>query len=245
MSVFWILWLSGLVGIITVQPYQVSLIKEGIGLYISKKNQRKLILATIVQAIILLTITTYFGIMLAPRVHLHWWILEYRLEGTALPFSINTFFIVSFGAGILATLLMLIFDLWLKKKISLSRKINVPTPLQSLCASVYGGITEEISVRLFFMSLIVYIANLIGITGQLAYWLGIFISAVLFGGFHLPAAIQLLGNTKIVWVRTFLLNGVSGIIFGWMFWKYGLEGAMLTHFVMDFFAHVILTPLLN
>jgi hypothetical protein len=29
--------------------------------------------------------------------------------------------------------------------------------------------------------------------------------------------------------RTLLLNGIAGVVFGWLFWKYCLECAMLSH----------------
>jgi hypothetical protein len=39
------------------------------------------------------------------------------------------------------------------------------------------------------------------------------------------------------------LNGLLGVGFGWLYWKYGLESAMLGHFSADIVLHV-LPPLL-
>ena len=38
--------------------------------------------------------------------------------------------------------------------------------------------------------------------------------------------------------RTVLLNAVAGVVFGWLYWKRGLEMAMLAHFGGDLVLHV-------
>jgi len=38
------------------------------------------------------------------------------------------------------------------------------------------------------------------------------------------------------------LNGLGGLAFGWLYWKQGLESAMMAHFLADIVLHVI-TPL--
>ena len=45
-------------------------------------------------------------------------------------------------------------------------------------------------------------------------------------------------------LRTLLLNGIAGIAFGWLYWKRGIEMAMLAHFSADIVLHVV-TPLLS
>jgi membrane protease YdiL (CAAX protease family) len=38
------------------------------------------------------------------------------------------------------------------------------------------------------------------------------------------------------------LNGLGGLAFGWLYWKRGLESAIMAHFSADIVLHVI-TPL--
>jgi membrane protease YdiL (CAAX protease family) len=45
-------------------------------------------------------------------------------------------------------------------------------------------------------------------------------------------------------VRALLLNGIGGIVFGWLYWKRGLLAAMLAHFSADVVLHVVV-PLLG
>jgi membrane protease YdiL (CAAX protease family) len=40
-------------------------------------------------------------------------------------------------------------------------------------------------------------------------------------------------------VRTIALNAVGGLVFGWLYWKRGIEMAMLGHFSADIVLHVL------
>jgi len=34
-------------------------------------------------------------------------------------------------------------------------------------------------------------------------------------------------------------NTIGGVVFGWLYWKHGLEHAMLAHFGADIIVHVV------
>jgi membrane protease YdiL (CAAX protease family) len=68
------------------------------------------------------------------------------------------------------------------------------------------------------------------------------VAAIIFGLGHLPSTARITALTGIVVVRAIALNGVGGIIFGWLYWKKGLESAMIAHFSADIVLHII-TPL--
>ena len=76
------------------------------------------------------------------------------------------------------------------------------------------------------------------------YWVAIAISALLFGAGHLPAAAHVWGLDAIVVFRTVALNAIAGLFFGWLYWKRGLEMAVLGHFSADIVLHV-LAPLIQ
>ena len=70
------------------------------------------------------------------------------------------------------------------------------------------------------------------------YWTGIIVAAILFGVSHLPAAQQIFGViTPILFIRTIVSNGLLGIVFGYLFWKKGLEFAMIAHAIGDIILH--------
>ncbi len=43
----------------------------------------------------------------------------------------------------------------------------------------------------------------------------------------------------LVITRALVLKGVGGLAFGWLYWKQGLESAMIAHFSADIMVHVI------
>ncbi|WP_268876550.1 CPBP family glutamic-type intramembrane protease [Litchfieldia alkalitelluris] len=70
-------------------------------------------------------------------------------------------------------------------------------------------------------------------------------AAVLFGVGHLPAAFSIFGKSRLVVTRTILLNAIPGILFGWLYWKFGIEIAILSHFLSDICLHVCLGPIIR
>jgi len=121
-----------------------------------------------------------------------------------------------------------------------------PNWWQGLLASFYGGIAEEMLCRLFLVSLLVWIGAKFSrnaAPGSGLYWIAIVVAALLFGIAHLPTAAQLGLVTPLHIMRVVSLNTIVGITCGWLFWRYGIEHAMLAHFSADLVLHVV-APLL-
>lgn len=113
-----------------------------------------------------------------------------------------------------------------------------------MLACFYGGIAEELICRLFLMTLLVWaLHKLAGKSGSAPttwmIWTGIVGATVVFGLGHLPAAAGIWELTPVVVARTVLLNALVGIPFGVLYWRKGLEHAMVAHFCADIVAHVI------
>ena len=120
---------------------------------------------------------------------------------------------------------------------------NMPV-WKRLLASFYGGLDEEILMRLFLVSGLVWILsrfwqNTRGMPANGAYWTAILLAALLFGLGHLPATKNITPLTPMLVIRAITLNGIAGIAFGWLYWQYGLEAAMLSHFCADILLHVL------
>lgn len=109
-----------------------------------------------------------------------------------------------------------------------------PTVPYMLAAVLYGGVIEEVILRLFMMSLIAFVLHkLFGKKNEMPAT-GILIAAnviaaLLFAAGHLPATAATMGITPMILFRGFLLNGGFGLMFGWLYRKYGLRYAMLAH----------------
>lgn len=108
-----------------------------------------------------------------------------------------------------------------------------PTVPYMLAAVLYGGVIEEVMLRLFAMSLIAFLLHKLFGKKQEKPATGVLIAsnviaALLFAAGHLPAT-ALLGLSPMILVRCFLLNGGFGLLFGYLYRKYGLRYAMLAH----------------
>ena len=109
-----------------------------------------------------------------------------------------------------------------------------PTVPYMLAAVLYGGVIEEVMLRLFMMSLVAFLLHKLFGKGYEYPTTGILvaanvIAALLFAAGHLPATAMTMGITPIILFRCFLLNGGFGLLFGWLYRKYGLRYAMLAH----------------
>ena len=107
-----------------------------------------------------------------------------------------------------------------------------PTVAYVLGSVIYGGVIEEVMLRLFAMSMIAFLLQLLfrKETASTSILVAAnVIAALLFAAGHLPTTAVLMGITPMILFRCFLLNGGFGLLFGWLYRKYGLRYAMLAH----------------
>jgi len=126
------------------------------------------------------------------------------------------------------------------------RAISAPPAWQGFLAAFYGGINEELLMRLGLMTLLAWAGA--KVTGQErpgggAMWTANVLAALLFGAGHLPTLAALAPLTAIVVVRTVLLNAIAGVAFGRLYLRHGLLAAMVAHFSADIVLHVIASTL--
>ena len=116
--------------------------------------------------------------------------------------------------------------------------IKLTITINAIFASIlYGGIVEELLLRLFMMSLLVIIIWKLFYRKMAMekipagiYIIANVLAAILFAAGHLPATAGAFGElTTLLIFRCFLLNGAFGIIFGYLYKKYGIQYAMASH----------------
>jgi len=254
-KVFWleaaILWGAGMVGVLAVIPYSLSL--TPIDLSIIPMPLWQILLASAVQNAILVAIAVLAGLWFARRTGLRVPVLEAWLRGEPLPHRWGTLFrwAIPLGAGG-AVLIILLDGLIFSQALiqgGLEAGVGHPPAWQGLLASLYGGITEELLMRLFLMSGLAWLLGRVwkgadGLPTAGAMWTANILAAVLFGLGHLPATAALVTLTPFVILRAVLLNGVVGVAAGWLYWRKGLEMAVAAHFSADLVLHVALPLLL-
>jgi membrane protease YdiL (CAAX protease family) len=99
---------------------------------------------------------------------------------------------------------------------------------------IYGGVIEEVMLRLFMMSLVAFILHKLFERKKRQPSTGVLIAAnivaaLLFAAGHLPTTFLLIGSSGLIIFRCFLLNGCFGLLFGYLYRKYGLRYTMLAH----------------
>ena len=116
-----------------------------------------------------------------------------------------------------------------------------------IASVLYGGIIEEVLLRLFFMSLIAWVIWKVFYRKHSCENIpaGVFIAAniiaaLAFAAGHLPATVAIFGElTPLILFRCFLLNGGFGLIFGWLYRKYGIVYSMVSHAVFHIVSKLI------
>ena len=219
--------LAGLVGGFFVGLYQLDSYPEEIRQEIAAQGIYPVLLGiiTAVQAAGYGLVLGSVGILLGKKTGL--WKDERKLEKKPL--------ILTAIAAILGGMLLILSDLlFFGNYFDAIRESYAvkPTVTYILAAVVYGGVIEEVMLRLFFMSLLAFLLQKLfrkgsGTTGLLI--AANLIAALLFAAAHLPATAVLMGLTPMIVFRCFLLNGGLGLAFGWLYRKFGLRYAMLAH----------------
>ena len=177
------------------------------------------------------------GICLGKRIGL--WKDEKKITKKPL---IASFIVAVVGGSILILSDMLFFG---KHSQIIMDSYSVKPTIPYLIASVlYGGVIEEVMLRLFWLSLVAFVlwkvfdrnnerpSTWVLITANI-------IAGLLFAAGHLPATATMLGLSSMTVFRCFLLNGGMGLMFGWLYRKYGLRYSMIAHGVCHIVSKMI------
>lgn len=238
-----LLGVAGAIAVAALFPYLLELMPQlRSKIHISLPM---LILIQSLQAAIVFTLLALIGLRLGQHGALDAPWLRAWLSGDTVPdFPFRLAISAGISTGAVVIVLSLLLDPLLPATLGTT---GIPTgsALNGLLASFYGAIGEELQLRLFLMSLLVWLSLVVfkQAPRNRVYWFAIVIAALLFGAGHLPAAAEIWPLTGLVVFRTVILNAVAGVVFGWLFWRRGLEVAMLAHFCADLVLHVI-SPLL-
>jgi hypothetical protein len=251
-KIFFILLAACVWGVVAVLPYTLELQKDVLAqlpmpLWIVLPIQ-------ILQNAVLFGIAIGLGLFLANRIGLGLPVLEARLAGESVWERVKAFLPLSLILGVVGSALVVAIDVYIfapalaaefGDKASALGVQSQPAAWKGLLASFYGGVNEEVLLRLFFMTLLAWLGRFIGKTAEgkptaTVFWTANILAAILFGLGHLPATANILPLTPLVVVRAVVLNGLLGIAFGYLYVKYGLEAAITSHFSADLVLHVLL-----
>jgi len=250
-KVFLTLWIASVLGILAVLPYALKLQEAVIQQITATIPLGVLIAAQIIQSILLFGAATSIGLIVAKRIGLGAPVLEKFFAGEKIADDVRPFLLPVILFGVIGGLVIYGLDKFVFMPALQSALLqgggtsgSQTTPWQGLLASFYGGIDEEILLRLFLMSLLAWLGKFVSHTAESrptagVFWVANILAAVLFGLGHLPATAAIMVITPLVIVRAVVLNGLLGVGFGYFYTKYGLESAILSHFSADIILHVV------
>ncbi len=243
-KLFFTVWIAAMFGAVAIIPFALTIQAEL--LQSAPLPLPTLLLLSMLQSAVMFGIFTAIGVALAPRVGLglpfvQAWLNKKPPESQRQTMQWQTIVAQSVIIGIVAALLIIGLELLYFVPAMAESGLSFPESAQpavwqGFLASFYGGITEEVLLRFFLMTLFVWLGSKVSRTsaGQptsSVFWLAIVLAAIVFGLGHLPttAALGLPLNNLII-TRAIILNGIPGLAFGWLYWKRGLESAMVAHF---------------
>lgn len=226
-------------GWFTVQMSTASIDEKTLETAIQEAGSKEMVmLITMIQTVVYAAICGFFGYFAADKVGL---IRPFRLDKK------NTLITLLAGAlcGIVLSADAFTFAKWIPEltgSYEASGRFDAPTWIASI---LYGGVVEEVILRLFFMSLLALIGWKLfcrkeNAVPEKALVISNIIAAALFAAEHLPATIQTFGHlTSMLIFRCFLINGAFGIVFGRLYRKQGIQYAMLAHMLTHIISRTI------
>ena len=238
---FVILWLAGLAGVLSFLLIDLNAliailpIPPGTEMPLSIPAMK---LVTVIQQAIILAVAVLVGVVLASKVGLSSPVAEAAASGGDSVSAFKPQIIPGIVGGLIGGVSLVLIAAALKPFLSpevLARLGEYGKILPLPTRLLYGGIIEELLLRWGLMTLLVWAAWRLFQKGRNrpkpAFFVGaILISSVLFAIGHLPMAFMLFPELTLA-LKLFVIVGNSafGLIGGYLYWKKGLESAMIAH----------------
>jgi membrane protease YdiL (CAAX protease family) len=245
---FVILWLAGVVGVLSFLLVDLNAFLANLPAAAGAPlpfPPLVLKLLSVIQTSVIVSVAVIVGVALADKVGLsspaaeaaagrgHFWA---ALKPQVVPGVIGG---VAGGIAILATWL-----LWIPflpaAFVTRAEALNKSLPF--LTRVLYGGIVEELLLRWGLMTFLIWLAWRLLQRGKgkpRALWFvsAIIVSSVVFGIGHLPLVRALAFNYNLAIVGYIVVaNSLFGFIAGYLYWKRGLEAAIIAHML----THVVI-----
>ncbi len=225
-----LLWLAGMLGVVmitlTVLPQLLGKVPLPAPLWVIS-------LASLAQSTVVLALFVWAGVALAPKVGLRAPAFEAAVTARPIASALRPQVLPGLVGGVLGGAGLFAIGGYAAPAALAAVEQQFTLPI--LARVLYGGMTEELLLRWGLMTALVWLAwrfvqHRQGAPRTVYVWLAIVVSALLFGAGHLPAAAALIGHlTGALVMFVVVANAAFGVLFGYLFWRYGLEAAMIAH----------------
>jgi hypothetical protein len=242
---FLILFLLGFAGVLSILLIDLSALAALIPAADPPPITPAIKILSLIQPTVLVGVAVLIGIVLAPKVGLSAPAAESLAAGDRSMPALRPQLIPGVLGGVIGALAILLAHGVFKPLLTIETVERVtkfgtlvPIPMRLL----YGGLTEELLMRWGFMTLLVWITwrlfqKRLAKPTNVSFVVAILVSSLIFGLGHLPIASVVLPQiTPAVVLFVIIANSAFGIVAGYLFWKYGLESAMIAHVL----CHIVL-----
>lgn len=233
------IWITGMLGVVAMTTIMLpTLLKKTPPRRPSKMPGWAISVVASIQGGIFLAIFVWVGAVLAWTVGLRALFFEALVGGGSPGEALLPQLLPGLAGGLVAAVVPWYF-------VSQGLIFEIHSPRSLLAAVLYGGITEEIFARWGLMTFLVWLGCRFSQNPQLmpssaVVWSAIVVSAVLFGAGHLPSTRLMRGRLTASAVISVIGGGTFfGVIAGYLYFRYGLESAMICHATSHVVAYVV------
>ncbi|GAF65478.1 hypothetical protein BTS2_2376 [Bacillus sp. TS-2] len=230
----------GVLAVLSLLPMNIELIPQQLeehGIPLEVPVELVAVLS-LINPLLLIIVGLTIGHFLAEKTGFYSFIYEKDRYGKPLLSRLRSILKVSVSLGVIGGVFIIVVDNLFKPflpEVLYTSSAGATFGFFDLATRfLYGGIAEELMLRFGMMTLLVFITWKIlqrnqPLPSPVVVWSGIILSAFLFGLGHYGATIMMTDMTPLLFARMILLNGIGGIIYGWLYWRRGLEAAMIAH----------------
>ena len=154
---------------------------------------------------------------------------------------------LSLLSGLTLAIFLMIIDFIIFDPIMPEIKNNakIPSIFVGFFLSISAGINEEISNRFLLFTILFFILDKVFVFKiknryTVIFWITNILVALKFGYGHIHITKTFYNLDNIVIFRCFFLNGLASLMFGYLYFKKGLESAIIAHITTDIVIYVII-----
>jgi hypothetical protein len=246
-------------GALLVLPYVAALEAKALAAAAQRAHVEiwQALLVSVAQSVVLLGVAVFAGLWASRQLGLRTPLFTALFLAEPVPANTRQTLLLALGLGVVTAVVIAVLDRFVFQNFAsvalLVERAQAgavhPVRWRGFLASFYGAFDEEILMRLGLLSLLALlfrtIMRVLGSDSADAlpagvFWTANIATAVLFGIGHLPATAAIAPLTGALVVRAVVLNGAAGLVFGWLYRRFGLEWAMASHFGADLVLHVVI-----
>jgi hypothetical protein len=200
----------------------------------TEQLKKRISIFALVQSVVMLLIMTIAGSVVSQRTGLNAPILEALLKGkegvSALIPILLPSILFSFSGLIIFCALYQLLAKYVLDKQSVKAMAKLRTAIGISGCVLYGGISEEIIARWGLMNLVTFFALMFVQKSTVIIWISLFMSSFIFALGQFPTYIAAGCSQSRPFLYSFLVLSLSqSLLFGYLFWQYGLICCILAH----------------